>query len=141
MFEEPENGVHPFRLKNISGLICQLATDFSETDQMELPLRQFLCNTHSPVFIGEPGILPHVLFAFTSLRHDPTNPHGAQRITRMVPVRVPTLQPAPGLSISQEEVSYTLEEVRSYLESAELGEARGLLDEYEVNRSKQNGSL
>lgn len=140
LFEEPENGVHPFRLKNISRLICQLATDFSNLEQTELPLRQFLCNTHSPVFIGEPGILPHVLFAFTSLRSDPANRSGAQRMTRMVPVRLPKIQPALGFSISQEEVSYTLEEVRSYLESAELGEARGLLDEYEVSRSKQNGS-
>lgn len=144
LFEEPENGVHPFRLKNISGLICQLATNFSDSDQAELPLRQFLCNTHSPVFIGEPSILPHVLFAFTALRSDPANRGGAQRMTRVVPVRVTKLQPALGISISQEEVSYTLEEVRSYLESADLGEARGLLDEYldeyGVNRGKQNGS-
>lgn len=141
LFEEPENGVHPYRLKNIARLMGQLATDFTNSDEVELPLRQFLCNTHSPVFISEPGILPHVLFAFTSLRSDPNSGTAAQRITRMVPIRVPKLQPALDFSFSAEEVSYTLEEVKAYLESADLGEARGLLDEYEISPVGHNGSL
>lgn len=141
LFEEPENGVHPHRLKNIARLIGELATNFSNLDEGELPLRQFLCNTHSPVFAGESSILPHVLFAFTSLRSDPDNQRGSLRITRIVPVRAATLQPAFDYSISQEEASYTLEEVRAYLESADLGEARGLLDEYAVSPLGQNGSL
>ena len=140
LFEEPENGVHPYRLKNIAHLISQLATDFRASEQDVLPLRQFLCNTHSPVFIGEPEILPHVLFAFTSLRTDPDSGDGSVRVTRMVPVRAPKLQPAFELSISNEEASYTLEEVKAYLNSADLGEARSLLDDYELSRSGRNGS-
>lgn len=140
LFEEPENGVHPHRLKNIARLIGELATDFSNPDEVQLPLRQFLCNTHSPVFIGEPVILPHVLFAFTSLRSDPNAQMGEIRVTRVVPVRATNLQPAFDYSISQEEASYTLEEVRAYLESADLGEARGLLNKYEASPMRQNGA-
>ena len=64
-FEEPENGVHPYRLKNIARVLGQLATEFDDPEQQALPLRQFLCNTHSPVFISQPSILSHVLFALT----------------------------------------------------------------------------
>jgi len=48
-FEEPENGVHPFRLKNIAQVLSELATDFSDPEQQDAPLRQLLSNTHSPV--------------------------------------------------------------------------------------------
>jgi predicted ATPase len=38
-FEEPENGVHPSRLKNIAHLLRELTTDFRDEDQSTLPLR------------------------------------------------------------------------------------------------------
>lgn len=139
LFEEPENGVHPRRLKSIASLIKELATNFHDWEQAEQPLRQFLCNTHSPVFISEPGILPHVLFAFTSLRSAPGFSGGPLRITRMVPVRASLLQPAFDLAIPQEEASYTLEEVKAYLESADPGEALSLLDQ-DYSRHPHNGA-
>lgn len=49
-FEEPENGIHPFRIKTMALLLKDLSTDFSEP---ELPLRQIIINTHSTVFISE----------------------------------------------------------------------------------------
>lgn len=102
--------MHPFRLKNIAAVISQLATDFSDPESAAEPLRQFLCNTHSPVFISQPDILPHVLFAFTT-QHVAAAPAGrvGQRITHMVPVRGSAVQPALGLAIAEEEQSYTLE--------------------------------
>lgn len=127
LFEEPENGVHPYRLKSIAGLLSQLATDFADLEQQELPLRQFLCNTHSPVFISQPAILPHVLFASTVLRADPTQSGNAQRVTKLVPIYGPGVQMPLGAAISPEEARYTLEEVKSFLESADLGEAYELL--------------
>lgn len=127
LFEEPENGVHPYRLKNIARILGQLATEFDDPEQQALPLRQFLCNTHSPVFISQPSILSHVLFALTVTRIDPTRSRGPERITRMVPVQGSIAQPAFGLNISAEEASYTLEEVKTFLESADLGEARSVL--------------
>lgn len=141
LFEEPENGVHPFRLKNIAAVISQLATDFSDTASAVEPLRQFLCNTHSPVFISQPAILKHVLFAYTVQRVDAkATGQVGQRITRMVPVRASPLQPALELGIAEEERSYTLEEVKAFLESADLGEARTLLQETEDDFIHQNGS-
>lgn len=126
-FEEPENGVHPFRLKNFAHLLTELATDFNEPDEQQEPLRQFLCNTHSPVFISQPAILPHVLFAHTALRTDPAAPGQPERVTRIVPVRSRSKQLSLDLEITPEELSYSLGEVMNYLESADLGEARNLL--------------
>jgi predicted ATPase len=51
-FEEPENGIHPFRLENMITLLRELATDFKNEQEQEIPLRQMIVNTHSPVLIG-----------------------------------------------------------------------------------------
>ncbi len=47
-FEEPENGIHPYRIKAMAELLRLLATDFSEDDNL---LRQIIVNTHSPVLL------------------------------------------------------------------------------------------
>lgn len=49
-FEEPENGIHPFRIKAMAELLRDLSSDFSDSN---LPLRQIIINTHSTVFISE----------------------------------------------------------------------------------------
>lgn len=49
-FEEPENGIHPMRLKVMASLMEQLSSDFMNT---ELKLRQVIVNTHSPRFVEE----------------------------------------------------------------------------------------
>lgn len=48
-FEEPENGIHPFRIKAMTELLKDLSVDFNEED---VPLRQVVVNTHSPVLVG-----------------------------------------------------------------------------------------
>lgn len=48
-FEEPENGIHPFRINMMAMLLKDLSTDFSDPDR---PLRQVIINTHSTIFIG-----------------------------------------------------------------------------------------
>jgi predicted ATPase len=48
-FEEPENGIHPFRIKAMTELLKDLSVDFNE---VEVPLRQVIVNTHSPVLVG-----------------------------------------------------------------------------------------
>lgn len=48
-FEEPENGIHPFRIKSMALLLKDLSTDF--TDE-EFPLRQVIVNTHSPILVS-----------------------------------------------------------------------------------------
>ncbi len=52
-FEEPENGIHPLRMKQIIKLLQSLSTSFERQDDLELPLRQVLINTHSPLLIKE----------------------------------------------------------------------------------------
>ena len=52
-FEEPENGIHPFRLKTILQLLQDLTTSFEDEIDQELPLRQLITNTHSPVMVSE----------------------------------------------------------------------------------------
>ncbi len=48
-FEEPENGIHPFRIGTMAELLKDLTNDFSNED---LPLRQVIVNTHSPILVS-----------------------------------------------------------------------------------------
>lgn len=47
-FEEPENGIHPYRIKAMVKLLRSLSTDFKDS---EVLLRQVIVNTHSPVLL------------------------------------------------------------------------------------------
>ena len=49
-FEEPENGVHPSRIKTMASLLRDLSADFNDEER---PLRQVIINTHSTVFIRQ----------------------------------------------------------------------------------------
>ena len=46
-FEEPENGVHPQRIKDIAQIVAELGSKLSEGGS----LRQVIVNTHSPLFV------------------------------------------------------------------------------------------
>lgn len=51
--EEPENGVHPVRLKQIVGLLQAMTTDFNDdSEYADTTLRQVFINTHSPGLIS-----------------------------------------------------------------------------------------
>ncbi len=52
-FEEPENGIHPFRMKNMLKLLKDLSTDFNDEDDADLPMRQVIINTHSPLLVKD----------------------------------------------------------------------------------------
>ena len=49
-FEEPENGIHPQRIKLMTQLLFSLSADF---DDEKMPLRQVIINTHSPILVRE----------------------------------------------------------------------------------------
>ena len=49
-FEEPENGIHPQRIKLMTELLYNLSADF---DDEIIPLRQVIINTHSPILVRE----------------------------------------------------------------------------------------
>ncbi len=109
-FEEPENGVHPFRLQNLVKVLSELATDFSAKEQ---PLRQLLINTHSPVLASQPKIWPNLLFADMVTRLQPQQ-HQQMRVTRIVPVK-----PPHQLNLELEE-EYTLDQVIKYLNTSDF---------------------
>src|SRR5581483_2640888 len=120
-FEEPENGVHPFRLKNIAHLLQEMATDFQDESQRELPLRQLLVNTHSPTFISQTNIRDVLLFAYTATRVEPqAKAIPAQRVTRIVQVAKTYQQLNFNFGISEEEERYTVEQIKNYLNSDAL---------------------
>jgi predicted ATPase len=132
-FEEPENGVHPFRLKNMVELLRELTTDFSDPDQVNEPLRQLLINTHSPVLVSQYGVWQGLLFAHTTTRVQPDQSIPPSRITRITPVYTDR-QIKMDLMIDDQEETYTLEQVLAYLDSTDFGEARESL-----KRIKHNG--
>jgi ABC-type multidrug transport system ATPase subunit len=51
--EEPENGIHPQRIRPILRLLRELAVDVEEEIGPTNPLRQVLINTHSPLVVEE----------------------------------------------------------------------------------------
>jgi predicted ATPase len=118
--EEPENGVHPFRLKQMATLLNGMATDFSDIEQANLPLRQVLITTHSPVLISQKEVIGNVLFAYLVTRvGDSDNP----------PLRVTHIEPVQSnRSGKNSQNKYTIEQVKKYLESAESSEAIDILE-------------
>lgn len=122
-FEEPENGVHPFRLKSLSQMLQDFATDFSDPDQAQEPLRQLLINTHSPVFASQPDVVHRLLFAHMVKRVTPGASHDPARITHIVPVCKPDTQKARQQGVSEQEMIFTLDEVLRYLNSADVSDA------------------
>jgi len=51
--EEPENGIHPARIRAILDLLRDIATDTDYPVSEDNPLRQVIINTHSPAVVGE----------------------------------------------------------------------------------------
>lgn len=51
--EEPENGIHPKKVKEIIGLLEEMATDTGYPVNDANPLRQVIINSHSPLVVRE----------------------------------------------------------------------------------------
>ena len=119
-FEEPENGVHPFRLKNVVRLLRELATDFSDAEQANEPLRQLLTNTHSPILANQKDVWPSLLFAHMTTRVQPEQSAHPLRVTQIDSVQ-PSRQFKLELGISEQQQAYTVGQVIQYLHSADSG--------------------
>ena len=90
-FEEPENGVHPFRLKSLISRLRDLATDPASADvDRDDPLAQLLVNSHSPVLLAA---LRDYEMNFSDVRSsvDPST-KSVSRKTSIVPIRKPKTQ-------------------------------------------------
>lgn len=123
-FEEPENGVHPARIRQLVQRLRDMVTDprDSQADGLSAPLSQLLLNSHSPVVLsalldkdGHP-IDGAILFADTATLSDPVRKEQRRR-TRLRPVRAaaPQLALFSGDAVPQGFVSDY--EVRKLLET------------------------
>ncbi len=112
-FEEPENGVHPFRLGQMVKTLRALATDLDDEDvDPREPLRQVLLNSHSPVVLRTLRE-SQMLFADVVTQIDPGSSSPSIRCTRLRPV-----QRQGELLDGATRDRVTLDEVNAYLETA-----------------------
>lgn len=99
-FEEPENGVHPGRVRQLVRRLNEMVStpsDFVSNDGTAPPLCQLLLNSHSPVVLSallEPGNKgqlgdAEILFADTATVSDPQRQE-LRRKTRLRPVVRPS---------------------------------------------------
>lgn len=118
-FEEPENGIHPFRISTMAELLKDLTTDFSDED---LPLRQVIVNTHSPILVNvlykwkqNPNI--SIWYAEAKLRVAEINGRRTNiSITNILPV-VKDHERQLKVFYSETEKKLTLTTVKNYLET------------------------
>lgn len=88
-FEEPENGIHPFRISSMCDLLKGLSADFSD---IKAPLRQIIVNTHSSIFVRNVASWKsdhYVSISFAELINRVTDVDGQRRkmlVTSMTPV-------------------------------------------------------
>ncbi|MBS1251957.1 MAG: Chromosome partition protein Smc [Anaerolineales bacterium] len=118
-FEEPENGVHPFRMSQMVGLLRSLSADFTDDTEADWPLRQLLVNTHSPLMMAQLKDT-ELLFAYMPTRVDPAGDGSSAQVTRIVPVRAELL-PDP------HERFFTRRQVEKYMRSADWAAAESRL--------------
>ncbi len=120
-FEEPENGIHPFRMKSIVSLLKNLSVDLS--DEESYP-RQVIVNTHSPVFVGEVFKLENqnqVKVWLSQMISSITTINGKKiklSLTKMLPVEKGTNQLS--IHFSDIEKKLTLNELIKYLETSDF---------------------
>lgn len=122
-FEEPENGIHPFRIKAMTDLLKDLSVNFDET---EMPLRQVIVNTHSPVLVGNLMNWKNdinVSIWYAQMRNTVTEINNtrlkvsATRISRVI--KDDSLQQL-NLIFSEQDRKLTLAIVKDYLQTAEF---------------------
>lgn len=127
-YEEPENGIHPFRIQFLTKLLNDLSVDFVDKCN---PLRQILVNTHSPVLVRE--IIKwkndeRVSIWFSQLSTLITQ-HNTKNVkintTKIIPVVKDTSPQQlkikfPNLDLSESDLRLTVTTVKRYLETTDL---------------------
>lgn len=121
-FEEPENGVHPARMKLTAELLMDLVSHFESDEDQEL--RQVIVNTHSPVLVGDAFKLSNQnicrIWLSQLVTQILTISEKKQKIqvTKMLPVVKGATQLA--INFSENERKLTLANVIDYLQSADF---------------------
>lgn len=131
-FEEPENGIHPFRLRMMINLLSDLTTDFNDIEDPILPLRQVIINTHSPVLINDifgienPNItiwFSQLVSQITKIGNNPNDSKVKFRATKILPVIMPINKLNKNYQfdfVTKKEEELTLNEVINYLSSSDF---------------------
>lgn len=121
-FEEPENGIHPFRIEAMVRLLKDLSTDYSSKD---LPLRQVIVNTHSQTLVGlieKWKSDPNVQLWYSSIKTRIFDVDGTRLkmpVTSMVPLSK-TENNQMKIHFTNEELKLTIAVVKDYLESSTI---------------------
>ncbi len=125
-FEEPENGIHPFRIKAMTELLKDLTVDFNEID---MPLRQVIVNTHSPVLVGNMETWKkdtNVSIWYAQMRNSIVNLKGSRlklNSTKISPVIKDNSTSQLSLIFSEQDRKLTLSIVNDYLKTAQFEDA------------------
>lgn len=123
-FEEPENGIHPFRLAMMVNLLLGLSAQFNDTSEPRIPLRQIIVNTHSPNFINKildiKDLEPSISIWFSKLVSK-INAEAKQKykVTKLIPVYYSHGQTRLDF-IQESEITMNEIEVRKFLETKDL---------------------
>lgn len=115
--EEPENGTHPFRLKLVAQVLSDLSDDFMDVD---MPLRQVIVNTHSPLLVSD--VLQVELRQFVTVWFSQlvtqnfllNNQRVSIQSTRILPVETDGENRYP--AVSEVEKKLSLRQLREYLQ-------------------------
>lgn len=118
-FEEPENGIHPFRIKAMLNLLKHISANFENSEQS---LRQVIINTHSPVLVS--NLMQwkndkNVSIWFTQLNTritDIDEKRLKMKISKALPVQKETQF---SISFSKQEQKLTIAEVTKFLETVD----------------------
>lgn len=117
-FEEPENGIHALRIKTMVDLLYDLSVDFNN---INMPLRQVIVNTHSPVLVSLVYNWVNkndVSIWYAQLRNRVTDINSKRyslSITSILPV-VKEESVQPNIPFSEQDKKLTLTRVKNYLE-------------------------
>ncbi len=121
-FEEPENGVHPARIKQLISRLREMVSHPETIDDEEfVPLSQLLLNSHSPVVLSAlidkeyHPIDGSILFADIATVTDPQAKE-QRRKTRLRPVR-PKIQPSLYAELDNSHAYVSDYEVKRVLET------------------------
>jgi predicted ATPase len=109
LFEEPENGVHPFRIKQLVPLLREMTTQFDPSISPNGKLRQLLVNTHSPTLVSQLEDKEMVFADVANVIVE--NIAKPMRVTRMTPVKDEIISTGD---------TYTRLEMLRYLDDSDL---------------------
>jgi predicted ATPase len=121
-FEEPENGIHPFRLEAMAQLLKGLSIDFAHQNES---LRQVIVNTHSPVLVNfmvqwrEDTLVSVWLSKLHSLISDVEGQRIKTKITKMSPVSKENEKQMILFPLPEAERKLILNDVIQYLRTAD----------------------